>query len=297
MSLSPSTSNNATQKTQNTAQELRELPIDAVLPNPAQPRRRFDEQALEQLARSIGELGVLQPVLVRPLQDGSYGLIAGERRWRAARLAGLQRIPALVSGYDDLAALEVGLIENMVREDLNPVEEARGCATLANELGLSYREIGERLGRSKSWVSNLMRILNLSEEILELLERGELTLRHGRALLEAKDPLMRSQLARTAVQEGWGINRLEARARSINIDAAEPGAGDPKQVQEQKQKRDMTAMDIARAWGDLLGVEVGVRTLRRNGGFRVEVLFSSAEAALASAAWLGKAPAGASKRG
>jgi ParB family chromosome partitioning protein len=286
MSLSTSTSNNA-------AQELRELPIEAVLPNPSQPRRRFDEKALEELAHSIGELGVLQPVLVRPLQDGSYGLIAGERRWRAARLAGLQRIPALVSGYDDLAALEVGLIENMAREDLNPVEEARGCAMLANELGLSYREIGERLGRSKSWVSNLMRILRLSDEILELLERGELTLRHGRALLEAKDPRMRSQLAREAIEEGWGVNRLEARARASNIDAVEPGAGDPKQAQEQK----MTAIDVARAWGDLLGVEVGVRTLRRNGGLRVEVLFASAEAALASAAWLGKDLAGASKRG
>ena len=289
MSLSPSTSNNA-------GQELRDLPIEAVLPNPSQPRRRFDEEALEELARSIGELGLLQPVLVRPLQDGSYGLIAGERRWRAARLAGLQRIPALVSGYDDPAALEVGLIENMAREDLNPVEEARGCATLANELGLSYREIGERLGRSKSWVSNLMRVLNLSDEILELLERGELTLRHGRALLEAKDPRMRSQLARAAVQEGWGVNRLEAYARASNIDAVEPGAGDPKQAQEQKQEQNMTAIDVARAWGDVLGVEVGVRILRRNGGVRVEVLFSSAEAGLASAAWLGKAVAGASKR-
>jgi ParB family chromosome partitioning protein len=296
MSLSPSTSNNAGQNAgQNTPQELRELPIDAVLPNPSQPRRRFDEKALEELARSIGELGVLQPVLVRPLQDGSYGLIAGERRLRAARLAGLQRIPALVSGYDDPAALEVGLIENMAREDLNPVEEARGCATLANELDLSYREIGERLGRSKSWVSNLMRILNLSDEILELLERGELTLRHGRALLEAKDPRMRSHLAHAAVQEGWGINRLEARARASNIDAVEPGAGDPKQAQKQEQY--MTAIDVARAWGDVLGVEVGVRTLRRNGGLRVEVLFSSAEAALASAAWLGKGVAGACKRG
>jgi ParB family chromosome partitioning protein len=234
-------------------------------------------------------------VLVRPLKDGSYGLIAGERRWRAARLAGLQRIPALVSGYDDPAALEAGLIENMAREDLNPVEEARGCATLANELGLSYREIGERLGRSKSWVSNLMRILHLSDEILELLERGELTLRHGRALLEAKDPRMRSQLAREAIEEGWGVNRLEARARASNIDAVEPGAGDPKQAQVQEQK--MTAIDVARAWGDLLGVEVGVRTLRRNGGLRVEVLFASAEAALASAAWLGKDLAEASKRG
>jgi ParB family chromosome partitioning protein len=292
MSLSPSTSNNA-------GQELRDLPIEAVLPNPSQPRRRFDEKALEEMARSIGELGVLQPVLVRPLQDGSYGLIAGERRWRAARLAGLQRIPALVSGYDDPAALEVGLIENMAREDLNPVEEARGCATLANELGLSYREIGERLGRSKSWVSNLMRILNLSDGILELMERGELTLRHGRALLEAKDPRMRSQLARAAVQEGWGVNRLEARARASNIDAVEPGADDPKQAQVQEQKREkyMTAMDVARAWGDVLGVEVGVRTLRRNGGLRVEVLFSSADAALASAAWLGKGVARASKRG
>jgi ParB family chromosome partitioning protein len=128
-------------------QQLQDLPVEEIEPNLAQPRRYFDEGALEALASSVGERGVLQPVLVRPRQDGSYELVAGERRWRAAKIAGLATIPALVSAYDDLAALEVGLIENMAREDLNPIEEARACATLVQELGLTYRQLGERLGR------------------------------------------------------------------------------------------------------------------------------------------------------
>ncbi len=125
--MSISTSNNAGQ---NAVQELRELPVEVVLPNPSQPRRHFDEEALQALAGSIGERGVLQPVLVRPVQDGKYELVAGERRWRAAKLAGLQSIPALVRAREDAEALQTALIENMAREDLNPVEEARACVTL-----------------------------------------------------------------------------------------------------------------------------------------------------------------------
>ncbi len=179
MFLSRSTSNNAAQETssdpaQDAAQVLRELPVELVVPNPSQSRRHFDEEALQALAGSIGECGVLQPVLVRSGEDGEYELLAGERRWRAAKLAGLPDIPALVSRYNDRAALELGLIENVARKDLNPVEEARACVTLAKEFGLTYLQIGDRVGRSESVVSNLVRLLQLSEEILELLERGEL---------------------------------------------------------------------------------------------------------------------------
>ena len=153
-------------------QELRELALEEIEPNRLQPRQYFDEAALDALARSIVQRGVLQPVLVRSLEDGKYEMIVGERRWRAAMIAGLQSIPALVCPFDDETALEAALIENMAREDLNPVEEARACAMLVKEFGLSIEQVGRRVGRGRVAISNLMRLLGLSPEILELMERG-----------------------------------------------------------------------------------------------------------------------------
>jgi ParB family transcriptional regulator, chromosome partitioning protein len=289
-------------------QELQDLPIDLIEPSLSQPRRYFDEGALEALAASVGERGVLQPVLVRPLQDGKYQLVAGERRWRAAQLAGLQTIPALISSYDDLAALEVGLIENMAREDLNPVEEARACATLVQELGLTYRELGERVGRGSVSVWDLIHLLDLSDEILELVERGELSAGHARALLSVKDPLVRSQLANAAIEGEWTMRVLEERARESNIDQPKSRDGhaeDPEQEQEQdagqaqerdaEQEPDPTVMNVAKVWGDLLGVKVSVRTLGSR-KVRLEVEFTSAEVALTVGGHLAEQVARAKKR-
>jgi ParB family transcriptional regulator, chromosome partitioning protein len=175
--------------------ELRDLPVELIAPNPHQPRRHFDEEALVALAGSMRERGLLQPVLVRPLPGGTYELIAGERRWRAARLAGLETVPALVRAQDDAASLELALIENIAREDLNPVEEARGCALLVEELGMTREAIGRRLGRSRVAVSNLLRLLDLPDEALALLEDGTLSEGHGRALLMAPDHGDRRRLA------------------------------------------------------------------------------------------------------
>ena len=288
-------------------QELRELPVDLVLPNPSQPRCRFDEEALKALADSLSERGVLQPVLVRPLSGGMYQLVAGERRWRAAQLAGLQSIPALVSRYDDRASLEVGLIENMARKDLNPVEEARACATLADEFGLSREQIGRRVGRHETVVSSLISLLRLSDEILELLERGELSAGHGRALLRVKDLDARLPLARTAIKEEWTVRTLEARASASNADLLESQqdrseqaqdpeqaqdrsdqAQDPEQAQDRsdqaqdpEQAQDLAALNLARAWGDLLGAEVYVRPMRQQ--LRMEVSFDFAAEGIALA--------------
>jgi ParB family chromosome partitioning protein len=275
------------------SQDLRELPLGLIEPNLAQPRRHFDEDTLLELAGSIGERGVLQPVLVRPGEDGRYGLVAGERRWRAAQIAGLQTIPALVSAYDDLAALEAGLIENMARENLNPVEEARACATLVQELGLTHQEIADRVGRSASGVSNLTRLLNLSVEILDLMERGELGLRHGLALLVAKDPQVRGELARKAVAEGWTVLRLEARACESNADASKPGEGSEGQGLDSEE--DVTAMNIARVWGDAVGAEVAVRPVSGR-KVRVEFVFESPEGALAVGGRIAEMIARGSKR-
>src|SRR5271165_5948983 len=208
------------------AQELRELPVELISPNPKQPRRRFDEQALVALAASLGESGVLQPVLVRPRAGGTYELIAGERRWRAARMAGLDAIPALVRARADAEALELALIENMAREDLSPIEEARACAALVEELGLTREEVGRRVGRGRVAVSNLVRLLDLPDEVIELLQEGVLSEGHGRALLLAEDHAKRRTLARSAAQEGWSVRVTEERARESNgaAGSAERGA-------------------------------------------------------------------------
>jgi ParB family chromosome partitioning protein len=224
----------------------------------------------------------------------------------------LETIPAIISEYDDLAALEVGLIENIAREDLNPIEEARACATLVQELDLTYQQLGERLGRGSVTVWNLVHLLELPEEVLELLERGELSKSHGTALLVAKDPLVRSQLAREAIEQGWPTRTLEARARESNMSEPRPKEGpeevglegekerrrDAGQAQERdaEQQPDLTAMNVARVWGDLLGVEVGVRTLSGR-QLRVEFVFSSPEVALAVGGHLAELIARAKKRG
>jgi ParB family chromosome partitioning protein len=310
MSISPSASNNAGQKV---VQELRELSLDMIVASPSQPRRHFDDEALHELAGSMGERGVLQPVLVRPLRDGKYELVAGERRWRAAKIAGLQSIPALVSRYDDRAALEVGLIENMARQDLSPVEEARACATLSNEFGLMHRQIGQRVGRHETVVSSLISLLRLSAEILDLLERGELSAGHGRALLRVKDLDARLPLARAAIAEEWTVRTLEARARASNVDLLESQqdgseqaqdpeqAEDPEQAQDRsgqaqdpEQAQDLAALNLARAWGDLLGAEVQVRPMRSQ-QLRMEVVFDLAGDGIALAERLASVVARGSK--
>jgi ParB family transcriptional regulator, chromosome partitioning protein len=263
--------------------ELRELPIELIVAGRAQPRKRFDEEALQALAGSLGERGVLQPVLVRPLPGGTYELVAGERRWRAAQIAGLDAIPAIVRARDDAEALELALIENMAREDLSPIEEARACAALVEELGLTREEVGRRVGRGRVAVSNLVRLLDLPDEVVELLQEGTLSEGHGRALLLVEDHGARTRLARMAAQEGWSVRTVEARAREANAGGGsrragrggKPGVarGDVHPDQEQ------AASEIADALGAALGAEVQVKPTRE-GGYRAELAFATPEEAL-----------------
>jgi ParB family chromosome partitioning protein len=192
---------------------LREVPVELIRPNPRQPRHRFDESAIAELAESIGSRGVLQPIVIRPLPDGAYELVAGERRLRAARSAGLAEIPAVVRETDDWERLDLALAENMAREDLNAVEQARAIAMLVEDLGLTKGEVGRRVGRSRVAISNLIRLLDLPEEALELVEAGELSEGHGRAILLCKDHGTRKQLATAARDAGWSVRETEARAR------------------------------------------------------------------------------------
>jgi ParB family chromosome partitioning protein len=191
----------------------REVPIDLIRPNPEQPRRAFDPETISSLAESIAEAGVIQPLIIRPLPDGRYELIAGERRWRAAREAGLDVVPAMIRDEDAALRMQTALIENVAREDLNPVDEARACATLVDELGLSKEELAGRLGRTRPAISNLIRLLDLPDDVLELLSDGELTEGHGRAILIAKGNDVRRRLARDAVAGGWSVRETERRAK------------------------------------------------------------------------------------
>jgi len=262
-------------------QELRDLPVELIAPNPAQPRRHFDEEALEALAGSLGERGVLQPVLVRPKAGGTYELVAGERRWRAAQLAELASIPALIRPREDAEAIELALIENMAREDLSPIEEARAVAALVEELGLTREEVGRRVGRSRVAVSNLVRLLDLPDETIELLQDGSLSEGHGRALLLAEDHAARASLARTAVHEGWSVRLTEARARAENAkaDAAPAAPGRRRMTGRIHPDQLQAAIEIAQALEGALGAEVSVRPTR-NGGYRAELSFASTEEAI-----------------
>ena len=268
------------------ADELRDLPVELIAPNPKQPRRRFEESSLTALADSLRQRGVLQPVLVRPVPGGRYELVAGERRWRAAQLAGLETIPALVRPRDDAQTLEVALIENMAREDLNPVEEARACAALVEELGLTREEVGRRVGRGRVAVSNLLRLLDLPDETLDLLERGDLTEGHGRALLLAEDHAVRRSLGRAAAAEGWSVRVVEQRAREAGRPKATPAAPRPGASAGGGVHPDQAeaAERIADALGAALGTEVTVRP--RGGAYRAELDLDSLEQALAMIARL-----------
>ena len=246
--------------------EFRDISIELVRPGEHQPRRRFDQEALEALAGSIAEQGVLQPVLVRPLAGGHYELVAGERRWRAAKLAGLPVIPAIIERRDDAASLEAAIVENMARADLNPVEEARAVAALTEELGLTREEAGRRVGRGRVAISNLLRILDLPDEALALLEDGSLTEGHGRALLLAGDHADRRRLARDAAQGGWSVRVLEDRARAANQRPA-TGAGRGAKAMHPDQER--ACEEIAEALGAAFGRDVVVRP--KGTGYRVQL--------------------------
>ena len=254
---------------------LREIPVDMIEPNPRQPRRVFEQSAIAELADSIAARGVLQPVVVRKLTGGRYELVAGERRLRAAKLAGLDAIPAMVRDADDWDRLDLALAENMAREDLNAVEAARACALLVDDLGLTKGEVGRRVGRSRVAISNLIRLLDLPEEALELIETGELSEGHGRAILVCKDHEQRKRLARDARDGGWSVRETERRARE-----REQGKRSGPQV--------VVHPDLAEALAaaeDALSAALGraVKVRSRNGGCKAELEFESPADAVALA--------------
>ncbi len=249
---------------------LREIPLELIQPNARQPRRTFDQSRLAELAESIRTRGVLQPIVVRPLAGGSFELVAGERRLRAAEMVELETIPALVRDTDDWERLDLALAENMARVDLNPVEEARACALLVDDLGLTKQEVGRRVGRSRVAISNLVRLLELPEEALELIETGALSEGHGRAILLCKDHAKRRQLALDARDGGWSVRDTERRAREAE------GQPEP----EPKRFRRQVHPDLAEALAaaeDTLATAFArpVKVRARGNGCRVELDFDT----------------------
>ena len=222
---------------------LRDLSVELIKPNPNQPRNAFDSEALMALAESIRARGILQPLVVRPLPGGAYELVAGERRLRAAKLAGLERVPAVIRETGEAERLELALIENMAREDLNAVEEARACTTLVEDLGLTKEELGRRVGRSRAAISNLIRLLELPDEALSMIEQGVLSEGHGRALLTVKDQGERRRLALAAADGMWSVRETERQAREAQDGreprpAREPGERPAERPAEKPKRRE-----------------------------------------------------------
>ena len=236
--------------------EGREIPVDLIGRSPYQPRRRIDPEALDELARSIRAHGVLQPVVVRPMGEGRYELVAGERRWRAAQAAGLETVPSVVREVSDDVALSIAIIENIQREDLTPLEEARGVARLVEEFGMTHREVAEAVGRSRPAVSNLLRLLELNEDVRDRLESGEIEMGHARALL-ALAGAEQSEAARVVGARGLSVRQAEALVRRMRED---PGGGAERNV------RDPDIGRLENRLGALIGTEVSIRHGKRGTG-------------------------------
>lgn len=259
---------------------LVEIALDAIVANPFQPRRHFDEASLAMLAASIRSEGVIQPLLVRPHAGGGYELVAGERRWRAARMAGLATAPALVRSLDDRSSAEWAIVENIQREDLNPIERAESFRVLMDRFGLTQQQVSERVGVERSSVSNLVRLLDLEDGVRELIARGLLSMGLGKVLLSAPPGLTREALAAQAVEHGWTVRRLEEETRALirTIESRASGQSEDGSRGGVKGRGEGVAAsasirDLERQIGEQLGTKVRVRTRGRGDRGKLEIEF------------------------
>lgn len=241
---------------------LRRLPLQKVEPNPDQPRQDFDPEELQALADSIAEHGILQPLTVRERPGGYYQIIAGERRWRAARMAGLYEVPALVVDADDGLAMELALIENLQRQDLNPVEEALGYQSLLSDYAMTQEEAARRVGKSRSAVANALRLLNLEDDILELLRSGKLSAGHARALLTVADPKKRREAAQKITALDLSVRQAELLCRNL--------AKEEKPVREETPLRVDYIAECEKSLSHHLGRGVKIVNGKRKGRFELE---------------------------
>ncbi len=241
---------------------VRELPVDVITANPEQPRTRFDDSSLEELAASLTRHGVLQPVVVRAMPGGSFRLIAGERRLRAARLAGLATVPAIVRDVDEGVGLELALVENLQREDLDPIDEAHGYEALMEVGGLSQSEVADRVGKNRSTVANALRLLDLPLEIQEMISGGSLTAGHGRAILAAGGGDAQRKLADRVVKRGLSVREAEALARGTTKRR--------RKAAPRRAQTDPVLRDIEERLQRMMGTLVRIEKTGHEGTIRIE---------------------------
>jgi len=253
--------------------DVRTVAAESIVPNPMQPRKHFTEDELAELAESIRENGLLQPLVVRPSPgSGSrYELVAGERRFRAIRALGWSEVSVLVRDVDDEALLVLALVENLQREELNPLEEAEGYRTLADRFEMTQDEIAQAVGKNRSTVANLLRLLGLPPSIRKMLEDGTLAMGHARALLAVDDPVRASELARRAVADGWSVREVERRAASESS-----SSGRSKKAKESRRERDPVVRALEKALQEELATRVRIRADAEGKGV-IEVPFHGTE--------------------
>lgn len=244
---------------------ITEIPIDELRPNPYQPRRVFDDASLAELANSIREHGVVQPIIVRKGIKG-YDIVAGERRWRAAKLAGLTKIPAVVKVFTEEQVMEIALIENLQREDLNPIEIAQAYQKLMETFHLTQEELAQKVGKSRPHVANFLRLLTLPKEIQDDVSRGTLSMGHARALLGVEDDVMRMELAKQAVRERWSVRELEARVQRLRK------ARETARAKRAKPVHDPVVARYEDALRAHIGTAVKIRQLNKKGKIEIEYL-------------------------
>lgn len=261
--------------------QLLNLPISKVEPRMEQPRQFFDEAALQDLADSISQYGLIQPITVRKLDTGYYQIIAGERRWRAARLAGLREVPVRVIEADDRRTAELALVENLQREDLNPIEEAKGYKTLMEEYGLTQEETAKSVGRSRPAITNALRLLSLSKPVLEMVEKGQLSAGHARALIPIEDASKQLQAAQEVRDKTLSVRKTEQLAARL---IREPEEEKPKNSKDVKV--DYSA-EVSRQLSEVLGRKVRLIDGKKTG--RIEIEFYGADDREALIEFLGKA--------
>jgi ParB family chromosome partitioning protein len=255
---------------------LADIAIADIRPNPQQPREHFDEEALAALAESIREVGVLQPVLVRATEDGTYELIAGERRWRASRRVGLQTIPAIVRVADDTAMLQHAIVENVQREELNPLEEAAAYQQLIEDFSLTHDEVALRIGKSRVTITNTLRLLQLPPSIQRYVKEGSLRMGHARALLGTPDRAFQEQLAKRAAAEDLSVREVESaiKAREVDAETADSAAGKTSTSRGAKL-RPPGLLELEDLLGDYLDTRVKISMTPRHG--RVQIDFANLE--------------------
>lgn len=248
---------------------VRPIPLDQVDRNPDQPRRYFDEEQLNELTESIRIHGVLEPIIVRPV-EGRYEVVVGERRWRAAQLAGLTTIPAVVRPLSDREAMEIALVENLQREDLNPIEEAEAYKRLMAEFGMTQEEVAERVGKKRSTIANRLRLLELDEELVVEVETGRLSAGHAKALLGVASRARRLELARRAIEEDWSVRALEEAVRK-----EQERSGGTRKTARREEVRDPHLQDVEERLKRSLGTKV--RVVQRGSRGRIEIEYYNEE--------------------